>query len=266
MDARQRSPSYPSTPLDEAIDLVRKIHLIERTNSVERGVAAKAMGYSGISGRSATVLSNLAQYGLLEKTGKNEVRVTRRAVDILYPDSDESKALALHEAANEPDLFSAISERFPDGRPSEAAIESYLIRQGYTHAAVRPATRAYLETFLFLENATGSESYSQPRQPRPVVAESQTNQNVERGQAMAAPVYSPIRSDASPLTPAKLPVPFGVQIKEDMIWLEGVIRNRAEAERVIKAINGLKEMLPEPDAVPATAIAPAESSKDDWDT
>lgn len=255
MESRQRSPSYPSTPLGEAVELVRKIHQMERTNIVERGVAAKAMGYSGVSGRSATILSNLSQYGLLEKAGKNEVRVSRRAVDILYPDSEDSKAAALHEAANEPDLFNAISLKFPDGRPSEAAIESFLIRQGYTHTAVRPATRAYLETFLFLENATGSESYSQSGG---TVIESQTNQRVERGPQMIAASHSQSRPENPPFPALKLPVPFGVQIKEDMIWLEGVIRNRAEAERVIKAINGLKEMLPETvsEAAPA-AVLPA---------
>ena len=160
MEARQRSPSYPSTPLEEAIELVRKIHNVERTNSVDREVAVKAMGYSGISGRSATVLSNLIQFGLVEKTGKNEVRVTRRAIDIIYPDTEESKAEALRAAAREPELFQAITERFTDGLPSETALQAYLIRQGFTHAAVSPATRAYLETYLFLENAIGSEGYS----------------------------------------------------------------------------------------------------------
>ena len=78
-----RSPSYPSTPLEEAIDLARKLHQVERKNPIDREVAAKALGYSGITGRSATILSNLIQYGLLEKTGKNEVRVADRAVEIM---------------------------------------------------------------------------------------------------------------------------------------------------------------------------------------
>lgn len=265
MESRQRSPSYPSTSLDEAIDIVRKIHQMERTNAVERGVAAKAMGYSGISGRSATILSNLIQYGLLEKAGKNEVKVTRRAVDILYPDTDDSKAVALHEAANEPDLFKAISDRFTDGRPSEAAIEAFLIRQGYTHAAVRPATRAYLETFLFLENATGSESYSQRGDP---VVESQSNQLVERNLPMtiAAQTARPVNNPA-PATGTQVETTEGydVRIHQKRIWLAGTIRDRAEAEELIATINALKPMLPEATGADSPSRPPVRDPADDLD-
>lgn len=252
MDSRQRSPSYPSSPLEQAIDMARELHLVERTNPVDREVAAKAMGYTGISGRSATVLSNLIQYGLLVKTGKNEVRLTPRAVEILYPDTQASRVSALRDAAREPELFQRIMDRFTDGLPSQAALESFLIRQGFTHTAIPAATRAFLDTFLFLENAIGSESYSQAV---PMVIESQPNQQFERSPQMNVPQLSPPRTERPQYQHEQGPKPFGVQIKQDMLWLEGVIRNRAEAERVIKAINGLKEMLPDetPDSAPASA-------------
>lgn len=244
MDARQRSPSYPSTPLSEAIDFTRKIHSLERTNPVDREVAVKAMGYSGISGRSSTVLSNLIQFGLVEKTGKNEVRVTRRAIEILYPDTDASKAEALRAAAREPELFRSISERFTDGLPSETALQSYLIRQGYTHAAVAPATRAFLETFLFLENTIGSGSYLVGDEP---VIESQSNQLIEANHFMTSPA-SPARR------PESLPAPVGqsassvegysLRIWQKKIWLAGTVRTQSEADELITAITALKAMLP----------------------
>lgn len=244
MEARQRSPSYPSTPLSEAIELVRKLHNLERTNPVDRAVAVKAMGYSGISGRSATVLSNLIQFGLVEKTGKNEVRVTRRAIEILYPDTDESKSEALRAAAQEPELFKSISERFTDGLPSEAALQSYLIRQGFTHVAVGPATRAFLETFLFLENAIGSGSYSDRRDP---VIESQPNQLVERSAHMNAPMQTLARSDSPAGAVGKRDTNidgFDVRIWQKTIYLGGTVRTRSEAEELITTINALKMMLP----------------------
>lgn len=244
MDARQRSPSYPSTPLSEAIELVRKFHNVERTNPVDRAVAVKAMGYSGISGRSATVLSNLIQFGLVEKTGKNEVRVTRRAIEILYPDTDESKSEALRAAAQEPELFKSISERFTDGLPSEAALQSYLIRQSFTHVAVGPATRAFLETFLFLENEIGSGSYSDRRDP---VIEPQQNQLVERSIQMNAPMQTLPRSNSlSGGGEKKEPAVegFDVRIWQKRIYLGGTVRTRSEAEELITTINALKTMLP----------------------
>jgi len=251
MEARQRSPSYPSTPLEEAIELVRKIHNVERTNSVDREVAVKAMGYSGISGRSATVLSNLIQFGLVEKTGKNEVRVTRRAIDIIYPDTEESKAEALRAAAREPELFQAITERFTDGLPSETALQAYLIRQGFTHAAVSPATRAYLETYLFLENAIGSEGYSVPREP---VVESQSNQPIGRSSMMNAPMQTPQRIDnPAGLTSkaAQMAEGYDVRIWQKTIYLAGTVRTRVEADELVATINALKVMLPDPVPVPA---------------
>lgn len=38
--------------------------------------------------------------------------------------------------------------------------------------------------------------------------------------------------------------PVGVALKEAVIWLEGAIRDLSEANRVIAAINVLKEFLP----------------------
>ncbi|MCO5064166.1 MAG: hypothetical protein M9924_07075 [Rhizobiaceae bacterium] len=243
MDSRQRSPSYPSTPLEQAIDMARELHLVERTNPVDREVAAKAMGYSGISGRSATVLSNLIQFGLLAKTGKNEVRLTSRAVEILYPETQASRVAALKDAAREPELFQRIMDRFTDGLPSQAALEAFLIRQGFTHTAIPAASRAFLDTFLFLENAIGSESYSQAA---PAVLESQINQQLERTPHMNATPLPPPRADRLQGNPDQGPQPYEVSIRQKMLWLSGTIRDQAEADDVIAVINGLKSMLSAP--------------------
>lgn len=157
---RQRSPSYPSLSLDQAIDLVEKIHKTCRTNIISREVAAKEMGYTGLTGRSLKVLSDLLQFGLLEKTGKGDVRVSRRSVDILHgidrSDRDEAKM----EAALAPQLFRDIHERFPDGIPSESAIRSFLIKQDFQDVAIGPAINSFLETYRWVENIRESESYS----------------------------------------------------------------------------------------------------------
>ena len=250
MESRQRSPSYPSTPLGEAIDLTRKIHNVERSNPVDRAVAAKAMGYSGISGRSATVLSNLIQFGLLEKTGKNEVRVTRRAVEILYPDTDGSKAAAVRAAAKQPELFQAISERFNDGSPSQAALEAYLIRTGFTHTAIGPAARAYLETFLFLENEIESESH--PERTDNVIV-SQSNQLVERSPPMNSNVNTPAHVPIPAVPAGKEPdmkEGFGVHFSQKVILLSGCVRTLAEADELISILMALKAMLPNPAPAP----------------
>lgn len=245
MATRTRSPSYPSTSINQAIDLVRKIHQIERTNPVDREVAAKAMGYTGISGRSATVLSDLSQYGLLEKAGKSEVRVTPLAVELLYPDNQRTWQEALQSSVRKPELFQRIMDRFTDGLPSSNALQSFLIKQDFTHSAIPAAVRAFHETYSYLENAIESDSNSL----RPVaVAESQTNQRVEEDAKMhhSRPPENPRGAEKSPSGISReMPAITGadVSFSQKKIWLGGVITNQVEADELIATINALRPML-----------------------
>ncbi|VTZ28135.1 conserved hypothetical protein [Methylocella tundrae] len=156
--SRARSPSYPNTPLREAIVLIDKIFAADRRNPIDRAVAAKHLGYSGISGASDMTLAALMHYGLLERAGKGETRVTQLAVDIIHPHNEDDRRNALRRAAFSPTLFRALRERFPDGKFSSEALKSYLMREGFVESAVNPAARAYSETCLYLEkeNAYGS--------------------------------------------------------------------------------------------------------------
>lgn len=258
MEGRHRSPSYPSSPLGEAIEIARRLHQVERTNTVDREVAAKAIGYSGISGRSATVLSNLIQYGLIERAGKNEVRVTARLVEILHPDSDDSFAAALHEAANEPALFEQISERFPNGTPSEAALESFLVKRGFTFAAIPPAIKAYLETFRYIENITGSGSHPHAAAS---ALEAQSNQQIESAPAMNQLSRPPVSSPAAP-TAATLQAGPTVNFAQKRIALGGVIETQAEADELIATINALKAFLKPAEAV--NLLPPPPESEEDY--
>jgi len=102
---RQRSPSYPSLSLPQAIDMAEKLHKANRTSVISRETAAKDMGYAGLTGRSLTVLAALAQFGLVERAGKGDIKVSRRAVDILHSVDEADKAEAIQEAAFAPALF-----------------------------------------------------------------------------------------------------------------------------------------------------------------
>jgi len=187
----------------------------------------------------------------LAKTGKNEVRVTQRAVEILFPDNESSRAAALREAANEPELFQRVMDRFTDGIPSEAALEAFLIRQGFTYTAIPPATRAFRETFLFLENEIGSESYQQERAP---VIQSQPNQQVDKHAPMTASHHAPFTHAHGGGKPTSDGGP-DLRFAQRKIWLSGVITTRAEAEEFIATINALKAMLKAEEASPAQSVS-----------
>ena len=152
MQKRLRSPSYPSIPLQEAIDLAKKIHSAVHSSSIDREAAAKEMGFSGLTGHSGKMLATLNQYGLVEKSGKGDVRVTQRLIDIIHPDPaiPSCRSKALLEAARHSDLFDSLMAQFPNGA-TENALKSYLTRNGYNARALQPAVSSFLETSQFLQ-------------------------------------------------------------------------------------------------------------------
>lgn len=160
---RMRSPNYPSVPLGKAIELIDKIHRANRTNVIDRNSAARDMGYSGLTGRSLKVLAALIQFGLLGKAGKGDVKVTQTAVDILHAIDPADKNAALLVAGQSPTLFKELYQRFPEGIPSENAIRSYLIQQGFADVAIGPAITAFTDTNHFLQHIRESESHGGAR-------------------------------------------------------------------------------------------------------
>jgi hypothetical protein len=153
---KSRSPQYPSLSLPQAIEMIEKLHKANRTSVISRETAAKDMGYTGLTGRSMTVIAALGQFGLVEKTGKGDIKVTRRAVDILHAVDEVDRAEAIQDAANAPALFQQLMERFPEGVPSQNALRSYLIQQDFGDVAIGPAINAYLETIAFAEKTKES--------------------------------------------------------------------------------------------------------------
>ena len=158
-----RSPSYPNMSLEDAVTAIAKIDRVYRTTPVDRGEAAKLIGYRSLSGPAAKALAALASYGLLERAGKGEARVTDRAKAILYADSDEDRREGLRNAALEPPLFRDLRERFEavieDGVLPESGVIRYLERDNFNPNAVRPAARAFLRTMEYLASTEANGSH-----------------------------------------------------------------------------------------------------------
>ena len=160
-----RSPGYPGIGLSQAIDLVEKLHGKSRSNAIDREAAAKDMGFAGLTGSSTKALADLTHYGLIEKAGKGSIRVSQRAIDILYPESASGKTAAIREAAFSPTLFGALRSHFHDGLPSENALKGYLMRQEFASAAIPCVVTSYLETCRFVEQSAATESHWQAPPP-----------------------------------------------------------------------------------------------------
>lgn len=160
--ARVRSPSYPNYPLEDAIENARKVFDSDRRNPVDREVAARHLGYSGLNGAADKAIATMLHYGLFEKVAKGEVRVSQDAVDILHPDTDDQKHKALERCAFSPKLFQVLRERFPDGTPSNEALKSYLVRENFNDRAIGPITTSYSKTCALLEQSGASKKSVPP--------------------------------------------------------------------------------------------------------
>lgn len=155
--ARVHSPGYPQFSLPKAIAGAKAIFAADRRSAIDRGAAVKHLGYSGPSGAADKALATLAHYGLVEKAGKGETRVTQLAVDIIHPDSEAQRKSALIEAGFSPQVFADLRERFGT-HVSESALESYLLRSNFLNVAIRPVIKSYLETCSYLEQEKAFES------------------------------------------------------------------------------------------------------------
>jgi hypothetical protein len=155
--AKMRSPNFPAVPLGQAIDLVGKIHREDRTNAIDKDVAAKHMGYTGLTGRTLKLLGALSQFGLIEKVAKGQIRVSKTAVSILHWADEAERREAIAKAGTAPVLFRRIRDSFED--PSDRTITSYLVKEGFTDTAIPAVLKSYKETNRFLADAGVSESY-----------------------------------------------------------------------------------------------------------
>jgi hypothetical protein len=159
--SRLRSPGYPSASLPVALEFAEKIYTQNRVNAIDREAAAISMGYSGSSGASDKTIANLTHYGLLQKADKGEIRVTQLAVDILRPENEREKAKSVQKAAFNPQLFTILRSKFPDGHFSSDAVKNTLSRLGFQEIAILPASKAYSDTCQYLKQLNAYDDFDQ---------------------------------------------------------------------------------------------------------
>lgn len=155
--ARSQSPGYPQFALPKAIAGARKIFAADRRSVIDREVAQKHIGYSGQSGAADKALATLLHFGLVERVGKGQVRVSQCAVDIIHPDGEQARRCALMDAAFRPQIYKDLRERFGN-HVSETALHSYLVRENFLDRAIGPVSNGYLETLRYLEQEKAFES------------------------------------------------------------------------------------------------------------
>ncbi|WP_064681452.1 hypothetical protein [Rhizobium bangladeshense] len=220
--ARQRSPNYPAFSLPTAIDRIKVIHGAEGRNPASREAIAKHIGFGGLNGASATALSALAKYGLLEAVGDGEARVSDLSLKILFPHDLAEKQDALTEAAFRPALFAKLRDKWPDRPPSDESLRSYLVREGFAQGVVSDVIQYYRET-------------SEIVTPREIVHDSSSDH--EHKEAKSTMPNTPIMEVTQP---APIMPPSG---KPFTIGFDGTILTGTIAIKSVRDIDRLMKVL-----------------------
>jgi hypothetical protein len=233
--ARVRSPGYPNDGLQEAIDNARKIFQDDHRNPITRETAARHLGYAGVTGTSDRAMSAMMHFGLLARHSKGEIKVSDLAMEILFPPDDDSYLNAIRRAADSPDLFARIKEKFPEAQPSEMSLRNYLTREGFNSSAVAPAIKSYLDTQQFVRIEAASKSVG--GRQLAVVESADVESKAERKQMLDAAPELPTRPSKD-LDLNKV----SVEINGDVVKISALL-DRAGLDILEKKITALKSFL-----------------------
>jgi hypothetical protein len=243
-----RSPNFPGISLEKAIQYVAVIFDKNRHASITNEDVAKDLGYSGLSGRSLKLLGALNQFGLLEYTGKGQVRVTKTASDILHGFPDDVKLQALRKAGASPALFQSIYDRFDGDVPGENAVRSFLIQSGFTNEGAAKALAAFMATNQYLGIAGATESTGNDEAQ---ATESAPHQEKKEAEHVATPESSVHIAESVGKT-ARVRifenVPLNFQFTMDGLKVTGGTRSAKELDIFIAKLEALKVLLSDDDS------------------
>lgn len=147
-----RSPNCPHMTFQEAAEKGRKVFAKEKQHPTPKEIVAQDLGYSGLNGRSLSMLGALRQYGLIEGSG-GALRVSDDAVAYFVRDDGAEKSEALKRMVYRPALFGELHDQFGDSLPSDGNLRHILIQKGFSEEAANDVIRVYkTNSDLILDN------------------------------------------------------------------------------------------------------------------
>lgn len=153
--AKGRSPNCPTITLKEALERGRRVYAQEHTHPADREVVAKDLGYSSLSGASATMIGALRQYGVLDGRGGG-LRVSDDAVTAFeMPVGSSEYGEAVNRMAFQPSLFNELREQFGDRLPGEANLRHLLIKKGFLPDTADDVIRTYKDNWDLVRSTNG---------------------------------------------------------------------------------------------------------------
>lgn len=232
-----RSPRYPVIGLSEAIERVRAVYGKDHLNAIPKAVVAEHMGYNTLNGASLGVISAVSKFGLLSG-GSDAMKVSDRALAILVHDTgDPARVEAVQAASRSPALFEELFTEFPNGA-SDNAIKSFLLgRKKFLPSAVPAAIRAFKDTLAFIQAEVVDYEFDPGDRNGD---EEGIDEVAGGGDQVRIPSAQALMSQPAQGATGGFEIGFTGQA----IRLLGNICSQEEADKVLKAIEGLKFMLP----------------------
>ena len=125
MAKRLRSPKHPVIGLKEAIERLKAFYDKEGRATVPRDAAVKVWGYTTTSGPALQIVATLIQYGLLDRIGGKNVKISELGTSVVEDDWEHLELC--RDSGGKPLIVEAVSRRvWP--------VQGY--RKGFVHEEV----------------------------------------------------------------------------------------------------------------------------------
>jgi hypothetical protein len=151
--------SCPLVSLKTAVNLAQRIYKIEKAHPATKLDIAKAMNYGNLNGTSYSRIADLIEYGLLESSDGDQLKLTAEALDIVLPTKgDDKRKKAVSKAAFTPPMFHNLHISFEDRLLDNADLARSLENMGLHPNKVSSAVNAYLGTIEFVSEETAGSN------------------------------------------------------------------------------------------------------------
>lgn len=193
---KQRSPSYPGVPLQDAIERAKQFHKKEGKHATLVPTALGHWGYSTKSSGGLITVAALKAYGLMDDKDSGpdrKVFLTPFGLNIVLdertasPDRDK----AIQEAALMPRIMADLWDKYGRELPSHDTLRHYLrAEREFNESAVNDVIKVYLANLEFAKlNKRASEEASDTEELSP------------SGEFHPPPVHSPVAPPLAQGTP-----------------------------------------------------------------
>lgn len=252
---RVRSPNYPVISLSEAVQKIRAVYQQEHMYPAARETIAKVLGYSGLNGASAGVVSAIVKYGLMEQVGADQIRVSADGQDVIvHRKGDPEYAEAVRRAALRPALFRELYDQYGTNLPSDHNLRAYLQKRGFNPKVVDAVIRLYRDTIEFVESETEDFNATPPDEAVDG-ASVQLAPTAAGGNRSFVPTVFPTGSEdvgSAPPTPnTGIEVTIPITLEQWVRITASSPLDEAGWQRLLAGLEFMKPGLVAPDAAPA---------------